>query len=485
MIILAASIIIYPLATGENGDSASAAEQEAPAPLLLPIALFQAPHNSLFGVEMLSISDKDGLTEVKAANVSYVRRNALKWSEIETTEGVYDWSKQDWLMGEFRRASEAGMQVILVVRSTPTWAQAEKGATCGRIRPEKLPAFAKFMAEAVKKYSVHPYNVKYFEIWNEPDADRSIILGNPDAVFGCWGDKNDSYYGGEYYADVLSYIYPAVKAANPAAKVVVGGLLLGCKEDLAVQNINCDHQEKYIEGILYHHGARDGGNYFDMLNFHSYDYYYGEGVYRNAAWGNNLGNSLTDGPTFLKKLRFLQETLDTYNYGQKEIIVTETALLCGTTGDEPYCQTDAYEKTKAYYLAESFALSVAKGFRINIWYAVKSMWRGSALLEFDLFPLPAYYAYKFAEESLNKSRFTRDLWEYPDTIKGLEFTRKGKIIWMMWSTSLDNNGNVQPISIQLPSEPSRVYTVFGKELTDFSGTSLLVTAAPLYIEWDK
>ncbi len=49
------------------------------------------------------------------------------------------------------------------------------------------------------------------------------------AIFGCWGDPNDkTYYGGEYYAEMLKRAYPAVKAANPQAIVLNGGLLLDC-----------------------------------------------------------------------------------------------------------------------------------------------------------------------------------------------------------------------------------------------------------------
>ena len=461
------------------------AAEEPPGPLLMPLALYQAPHNSLFGVEMAKIAPNKGLYEIIAIDTAWVRRNALLWSDVETVEGSYNWSNVSYLDDELITASKNGLEVILVVRRTPIWAQIDIDNNrhtphfCGPIRPDKLQSFANFMYQAVKRYSKPPYNVKYFEVWNEPDAERGLSILNPDPPYGCWGDKNDPYFGGEYYADVLTYVYPSMKAANPGVQVAIGGLLLACKQ--GVSNVSCDHSEKYLEGILRRHGANDGGNFFDLVNYHAYDYYFNKlGKYGNGGWGSNL----VEGPAFLKKLPFIEDTLENFGFGNKEIILTETALLCGSTGDEPICQAQEYENTKAYYAAQSFAQSIDKGFQTNIWYSATAYWRGSSLLTTYLDPLPAYYAYGFVENELGKSRNKRDLWEYTN-IKGLEFDRSDKTTWMMWSTLTDGDGYVLPVSITLPSEPSKVYTVFGDELANFKGTSLLVTAAPLYVEWDK
>ena len=461
------------------------AAEALPDPLLIPMALFQAPQNSIFGVEMVKINNFRGLDEIIAADAAWVRRNALLWSDVESNEGTYNWSNVSSLDDELKSASERGLEVILVVRRTPIWAQMDIDNNprtphfCGPIRPEKIQSFANFMYEAVKRYSKPPYNVKYFEVWNEPDAERGLSILNPDPPYGCWGDKNDPYYGGEYYADVLTYVYPSMKAANPGIQVAIGGLLLACKQ--GVSNVSCDHSEKYFEGILRRHGANDGGNFFDLVNYHAYDYYFNKlGKYGNGGWGSNL----VEGSAFLKKLPFIEGTLENFGFGNKEIILTETALLCGITGFEPMCQTADYENTKAYYAAQSFAQSIDKGFQTNIWYSATATWRGSALLSSNLDPLPAYYAYDFVEDELSTARYKRDLWEYQN-IKGYEYDRSKKVIWMMWSTLTDSNGYIIPVSITLPNEPSRVYTVSGSELNNFSGTSLLVTSSPLYVEWDK
>ena len=65
-------------------------------------------------------------------------------------------------MNELKTASERGLEVILVVRRTPLWAQIDIDNNphtphfCGPIRPEKLQSFANFMYEAVNATVSHP-----------------------------------------------------------------------------------------------------------------------------------------------------------------------------------------------------------------------------------------------------------------------------------------------------------------------------------------
>jgi hypothetical protein len=84
------------------------------------------------------------------------------------------------------------------------------------------------MHDLVARYSVPPYNVKYWELWNEPDVDPALagLIGG-DIPFGCWGDSTDPYYGGGYYAEMLKAVYPRIKAADPQAQVARGRIALG------------------------------------------------------------------------------------------------------------------------------------------------------------------------------------------------------------------------------------------------------------------
>src|SRR5512145_713220 len=110
------------------------------------------------------------------------------------------------------------MKMIAIIGSTPTWAL-KSGYTCGAVSQAALEEFGDFVFDAVQRYSAPPYNVKYWELWNEPDVVNYL---------GCWGDEADPYYGGSYYAEMLKVAYPKIKAADPEAQVLTGGLLLDC-----------------------------------------------------------------------------------------------------------------------------------------------------------------------------------------------------------------------------------------------------------------
>ena len=130
------------------------------------------------------------------------------------------------------------------------------------------------MHALVARYSVALYNIKYWELWNEPDIASSNFPG--DNLFGCWGDPNDPYYGGGYYADMLREVYPQIKAADPQGQVLVGGLLLDCDPRLGAgcEKVKNNNQpSKFLEGIL----RKNGVPFFDGVSFHAYDYYLGSG----------------------------------------------------------------------------------------------------------------------------------------------------------------------------------------------------------------
>ena len=88
-----------------------------------------------------------------ASNMLSVRRNAVLWSSIENTEGAYNWSGMTPI-NPVKNAASKGMQVVLIVRSTPQWARkiAGSGPSCGPIAQNKLPAFGNFMKAFVTRY---------------------------------------------------------------------------------------------------------------------------------------------------------------------------------------------------------------------------------------------------------------------------------------------------------------------------------------------
>ena len=434
-----------------------------PTPALLP-----------WPVNGVEIAQGTSLDSLPGLGVYWVRRNALVWSSVETVQGYRNWEAAATLEQQLIQISEAGMQAILVVRGTPDWAQAVVGSYCSPIRAEYREAFASFLYEAVGRYSAPPYNVHYWELWNEPDVDPGLV--SHTSPFGCWGDINDTeYYGGEGYADMLEVVYPRIKLADPQAQVLVGGLLMDCDPRTPVEDPPGSGQfksctpAKFLEGIL----ASGGGDYFDGVSFHAYDFYNGAlGQYSNFNWDSSWDST---GPTLLAKVDYLRELLTTYGHPDKFLMNTEVALLCGRTGTEDMCLGDDYANTKAYYAVQAHVAAHSVGVVANIWFSVEG-WRGSALLDADSQPLPVYLAISNYAERLGVLAPLGKVDGFQD-VSIYEFRGDGRTVWVAWS--LDG----LPYEISLPALPDAMYDVYGSSLSP--SLQLTVTLAPVYIEWEE
>ncbi len=414
----------------------------------------------VFGVEAYQITASGGLDQISQTGTRWLRRNAVVWSDTEPNQGVRVWNLLAGIEAELRNASSRGIQVIMIVRGTPTWAQKVPGSKCGPIRQDKFAAFGNFLRDLVSRYSSAPYNVKYWELWNEPDIDPAVVQS--DSVFGCWGDQNDAYYGGGYYAEMLKVVYPQIKAADPQSQVVVGGLLLDCDPRSACAAVgHGDKPPKFLEGIL----KAGGGSYFDGISFHAYDFYSGElGKYAVPNWKSAWN---TTGPTLVAKSNFVKSLLTANGVSAKFLMNTETALLCGSCN-----KNSTFENTKAFYVAQVYATAIAQGLRANIWYSVLG-WQNSGLVDEKMNALPAFNAFKFASMELRGVQPIGEITEYPG-VKGYEFNRGDRRIRILWSL----DGMVHPIT--LPRVPLAVYHVEGTPITPTN--SLNVTLEPQYLE---
>jgi hypothetical protein len=425
------------------------------------------PESPIQGVE---IHRNSSLELVTQSGAHWLRRNALLWSEIEPEEGLRDWATQSILEEELIAAAELGHEVILIVRSTPSWAQKIPGYYCGPIAEDKLSSFAEFINDAVARYSTPPFNVKYWEFWNEPDVAHELVP--PDMVFGCWGDSQDPYYGGGYYAEMLKTVYPLVKASHPDAQVVVGGLLLDCNpvnppetEPGSGEFRSC-LSSQFLEGVL----MNDGGDSFDGVSFHAYDYFaFEHGKYANLGWNSTWDST---GPVLAAKTNYLRNLLSEHGYVDKFLMNTEVALICGSTGREPECQTEDFEMTKAMYVIQSYTSALAEGLTANIWYSITG-WRGSGLIR-DGELLPAFETYQVVAEMLSDQAFVQRLDLFSD-VAGYELYRDGVVTWVLWALS------DEPKMVTLPREPRAIFDAFGIPLE--RSREIVLTASPVFVEF--
>ncbi len=181
------------------------------------------------------------------SGVRWVRMNVAWNSGEENGNGSYNagyFADVDYAVA---KARAAGMDIVASVSDgVPYWASADptKSTDAGgakrwreRYRPRSFQDygdFFRYVAERYKDQGVHT-----FEVWNEPNLERFWQSGvNP----------------GEY-AEMLKAAYPAIKAADPSARVLLGGL-------------SQRGSYEFMQGVY----DAGGGAYFDSAAYHVYPY---------------------------------------------------------------------------------------------------------------------------------------------------------------------------------------------------------------------
>lgn len=421
----------------------------------------EALPNNVFGITLDALDQASGLDQVAAAGTGWTRKGFV-WRDIEPSEGDRFWNTE--LEQGIIKAVSLGVQPIMVIEGTPSWAL-KPGFICGAVAEEKFGALENFVLDLVKRYSVPPYNVHYWELWNEPEVHGGL---------GCWGNPNEPFYGAEYYSRMLQLVSPLIKEADPLAQVLVGGLLLDCDPANPPEGKDCS-TSTFLNGIL----ESGGGPYFDGVSFHAYDYSSGTGTYSNANWNSS---SSTTGPVSIAKAKYLRQVLSDYGYQDKYLMNTETAVFWGPNVHDPPCDPNApaeVEVTKVYYVVESYAVAVAEGWKANVWYSLFGV-RCSGLMNSDLSPKAGFNAYQFARQKLGSALFVREIREF-DGVMGYEYKIPGKVLWVLWSL----DGQIHTINLpELPMEVNRVHKD-GLGMRENNSSSLLLDVSPLFVEFER
>jgi hypothetical protein len=411
------------------------------------------------------------LDRAAQANVSWMRYGDIQWPLIEPSPGQRDWSSVD----NDLKALAANHVLQVAIRGTPSWAQLLSGYDCGPIKndPATRDRFWTLVRDVVERYDGDGVDdvpglargIKYWEFWNEPDAPYSIITSGG---FGCWGNSADPYWGGAYYGEFLKVFHSAVKAADPASKVMIGGLMMGCAQDPGGRcNTSQNSSLNFFEGIL-----RSGaGPFFDIVAYHSYAYY----VYNrpNYDWDLNDAGWASRGGVLLGKLNFLRSVLSRYGISGKQIMMNEGALIlpCDPPGCAP--AADHYNQ-QANYLIRLYTRAWANGIIGVVWYYLPGPgWRESGLLDVYQNPRPAYTALQLMATKLSGATYAGPVTPAPNVV-GHRFTRGSGEFYIYWT----NDGRVA--TVPMPANRMAVYNTFGQRVP--TGPTMAVGFEPVIIE---
>ena len=179
------------------------------------------PGVNLIGTPSAQIAQDSGL------GTHWVRMFAT-WPDLEPQPGYF---APNWLASyeQTFRSLPAGTKVILDVVGTPSW---ETGSGNEHTPPANPQDYAAFVGALARRFGSR---VSAYEIWNEEDAP-AWWTGAPDPAA---------------YTQLLQAAYPAIKAAEPKATVVLGGLT------------GNDYQ--FLEGVY----AAGGKGAFDAVGVHT------------------------------------------------------------------------------------------------------------------------------------------------------------------------------------------------------------------------
>ena len=426
----------------------------------LPLVARQVPRSfTVFGVQMYGVlaSPDAKLDRAQTASVSWVRW-PFDWASIEpsdTTPENYKWASTD---ANFAAANTAGLNVIATMTYNPSWAASSPN---GRFDLSGVGAFVEFMTAVVERYDGDGRNdapgspvVNYWEIYNEPDGTdpmRARYYG-----IGYWGP-----YGADY-AQMLCAIYPAVKAASPNARILLGGM--------AYDNFTEDggHFAKaFLDNVL----AAGGGSCLDAVAFHYYPPF-------EPVWAPY-------GPGLSGKANYLRSKLNSYGLTGVPLYVTETGHH--STNDPSWPSTPAIE---AGYVIKLFTQAMASNIAAAIWFTwldLSGYTLATGLLDVNGQPKLAYDALKAARTKLGNATFQRRLSNSETGSSDVEaylFRGTSAPLYVVWANSSTRQ-------VRLPGKTVRVSGLVGetlatvRDIDDGIADGLITVTArydPIYVE---
>ncbi len=222
----------------------------------------------------------------------------FQWDMIEREPGRFDFYETDQHVKE---AQACGLHILANIQPFAVWDQvkchqdlppAEKsgGPATTKGKPCDMKGYKNFVARLVERYDGDgtddmpglTFPIKHWEVMNEPEFNTG------DLIF-FQGSSED-------YFEILKTTYEAVKAADPEAFVVQGGMAGMMDKDAA-----------FWQGVF----DRGGADYLDIMNMHSI----GHGEHLNIpAFKQFLAaNGIKDKPIWVTEVQF-QQARQTQSY---------------------------------------------------------------------------------------------------------------------------------------------------------------------------
>lgn len=301
-------------------------------------------------------------------------RLPIQWQYVEP----YDFASQIYSFEGVDVAvaplAGANLDLIAVLYGRPTWAAT---TDCGPIDRVPLARYQAYLTAVVEHYDGDGVadapgspRIKHWEIENEADFDRSRSGGAPSHG-SCFGGGGALQYGAQ-----LRAAYLAIKAADPEAKVLFGGLAHDRFYNKSGYSPTGPFDYSFARNTLTwlktNHGGEPEWPFFDWMSLHVYN------DYRNN-W---------DGPqpyrqelsAKLSSFR-LNQLLQGGQYDLRSVPIALTeASLASLPGDE---FTQRSEALQAAYPGQLLARAMAEGAPAVAWFVMEDRFTGSCTNIYD------------------------------------------------------------------------------------------------------
>jgi hypothetical protein len=144
------------------------------------------------------------------------------WDPADPEDPNYSWELPDTTV---ENAAAAGVEPVLVLMDTPTWASEFANCDLTTCRPQKA-AYRAFARAVARRYSGHFEGlprVRYWQALNEPNLE---LFFRPQKEHG-------RFVSPEVYRNLLNAFADAVKGVDPSNRVIAGGLSVFHRGDIA------------------------------------------------------------------------------------------------------------------------------------------------------------------------------------------------------------------------------------------------------------
>ena len=282
---------------------------------------------------------------MQSAGAGWVRLDFL-WEDIEPAEGKFDFAKYDLIV---KLLKDKGIHILGILHYSTNWA-----SSCGEWNcpPKDNKVFVNYASKVIQRYK---HQVKYWELWNEPDSPA-------------YWKQQDSL---KSYCSLLKDVYLEAKKIDPHCKILNGGIANG------LASIN----------HLYDNGAKD---YFDILNLH---------FFQSPLHGKNALKAVASYPKLAYKIMARNQDKD------KKIWITEIGcpgVKSGLKTENWWMGDNPNEAQQAQWVKEVYTELLKNSQVEKIFWAffrdTKNHWKNGVdyfgLMRWDYSRKPSFYAYR-------------------------------------------------------------------------------------------